>query len=167
MKQLGVLLLFLFIFQIGKTQSPTPESQQFYYNAQGVSYVPAMTKPGLIYQGQLYNGKRRLDYLIAKLDDPRYRILYNRYRVNRTWASVLTILGTATSVVGLTGTNDNRNINWFLLGGGIVLNASAAVVNAIAAQELRAIAVLMDQQHKTLGMISSPNNLGIKLPLKK
>lgn len=161
------LICFILIFQSAKTQPPSPESQQFYYSSKGISYIPAMNKPGLIYKGQLYNGKRRLDYLITQLNDPSYGILYSQYRENRTWASVLTLLGTATSIVGLIGTDDSRKINWLLLGGGIVLNGSAGLLNMIAAQQLRAIAVVMDDKHKTTGMIVSPNNIGISLPFKK
>ena len=128
--------------------------------------MPTMNKPGLIYQGQLYNGKHRLDYLIAKLNTPQYTILYDQYRSNRTWGTVLTVLGTATSVIGLIGTGDSRTVNWYLIGGGILLNGTALVVNNIAAQQLRAIAVMMHEEQKKKGQITSPKNIGISIPLK-
>jgi len=166
MKWIAMMLLAIIWQSNLRGQPPSPESVQFYYNPKGVSYVPALSKPGLIYNGQLYNGKRRLDYLMALLNNPQYTIYYDQYRSNRTWAGIITVLGTATSIVGLIGTNDNRNINWYLLGGGLLLNGTAAVLNNIAAQQLRSIAVLMDQEQKSKGMQKSPNNFGISIPFK-
>jgi hypothetical protein len=166
MRLIVFICLFFVCFSDAKSQPPTLESSQFYYNSKGVSYIPPMTKPGLVYQGQLYNGRARLDYLIAKLNTPQYTILYDQYRSNRIWGTVLTVLGTATSVVGLIGTGDSRTINWYLLGGGILLNGAALVVNNIAAQQLRAIAVMMDEEQKKKGQIVSPKNIGINIPLK-
>lgn len=166
MKWIALLLLAIFLQSNVLGQPPSPESVQFYYNPKGVSYIPALSKPGLIYNGQLYNGKRRLDYLMAYLNNPQYTIYYDQYRSNRTWAGIITVLGTATSVVGLIGTNGSRNINWYLLGGGLILNGTAAVLNSIAAQQLRSIAVLMDQEQKSKGLQKSPNNIGISIPFK-
>ncbi|HQR93676.1 MAG: hypothetical protein B7Y15_07065 [Bacteroidetes bacterium 24-39-8] len=166
MKWIALMLLVFSLHSSLLGQPPSPESVQFYYNPRGVSYIPALTKPGLIYNGQLYNGKRRLDYLMAQLNNPQYTIYYDQYRSNRTWAGIITVLGTATSIVGLIGTNDNRSINWYLLGGGLILNGTAAVLNSIAAQQLRSIAVLMDQEQKSKGMQKSPNNVGISIPFK-
>ncbi|MBY0482453.1 MAG: hypothetical protein K2Q21_13945 [Chitinophagaceae bacterium] len=166
MRYFGLLIILICSFCNTKAQPHTPETDQFYYSAKGVSFVPAIKKPGLIYEGQLFNDKRGLDYLMAKLNKPECYLQYFEYRSNKTWATVLNILGTATSVVGLIGTNDNRNVNWFLLGGGILLNGSAVVLNSVAAQHLKAIALLMDQQYKHTGMISSPQNLSINIPIK-
>ena len=166
--------LFLFVFFMGffygitVAQSPpiTPESQQFYYSYRGMSFVPSLTRPGLIYQGKLYTGKRSLDYLIEKVNVPECYLEYIDYKRNRTWATVLSFVGTATSIIGLIGTNDNRKINWYLLGGGILINGSSAVLNAVAAQHLRAVAVNLDEQKNRIGMISSPKQLGISIPFK-
>ncbi len=166
MKWIALLLLAICLQSNVLGQPPSPESMQFYYNPNGVSFIPALSKPGLIYNGQLYNGKRRLDYLMASLNNPHYNIYYDQYRANRTWAGIITVLGTATSIVGLIGTNGSRNINWYLLGGGLILNGTAAVLNTIAAQQLRSIAILMDQEQKSKGLLKSPNNLGISIPFK-
>jgi hypothetical protein len=166
MKYLVLLLLLFSLHTKLDAQPPSPESVQFYYNPSGVSYIPALSKPGLIYNGQLYNGKRRLDYLMAFLNNPHYTIYYDQYRSNRTWAGIISVLGTATSIVGLIGTNGSRNVNWYLLGGGLILNGTAAVLNSIAAQQLRSIAVLMDQEQRAKGIQKMPNSIGISIPLK-
>lgn len=166
MKWIALMLLAVSLQTKVFGQPPSPESVQFYYNPKGATYLPALSKPGLIYNGQLYNGKRRLDYLMALLNNPQYTIYYDQYRSNRTWAGIITVMGTATSVLGLIGTNDNRNINWYLLGGGLLLNGTAAVLNNIAAQQLRSIAVSMNQEQKSKGQLKSPNNVGISIPFK-
>jgi hypothetical protein len=153
-------------FASAQTGPITPESQQFYYSPKGMSFVPSLTKPGLIYQGQLYSGKASLDYLIAKVNVPECTLEYIDYKRNRTWATVLTFVGTATSIVGLIGTNDNRNINWYLLGSGILISGTSAILNAAAAQHLRAVAINLDQIKNRTGMISSPRQLGLSIPLK-
>jgi hypothetical protein len=162
------LLIELTISSIAFAQSPpiTPESQQFYYSPKGLSFVPSLTKPGLIYQGQLYTGKASLDYLIAKVNIPECYLEYIDYKRNRTWATVLTFVGTATSIIGLIGTNDNRNINWYLLGGGILISGTSAILNAAAAQHLREVAVILDEHKNRTGMISSPKQLGLTIPFK-
>ncbi len=168
-KQTIVFVLVVISFWgITHAQSPpiTPESQQFYYSSKGMSFVPSLTKPGLIYQGQLYSGKARLDYLISKVNIPECYFEYEDYKKNRTWASVLTFIGTATSIVGLIGTNENRNINWYLLSGGIVISGTSAMLNAAAAQHLRAVAIILDQQNNRTGMISFPKQLGLSIPIK-
>jgi hypothetical protein len=149
-----------------QTAPITPESQQFYYSPKGMSFVPSLTKPGLIYQGQLYTGKASLDYLIAKVNIPECSLAYINYKRNRTWATVLTFVGTATSIVGLIGTNENRNINWYLLSGGILISGTSAILNAAAAQHLKAVAVNLDQIKNRTGMISSPKQLGLTIPFK-
>lgn len=168
-KQTIAFVLFIFCF-LGTSyaQNPpvTPESQQFYYSAKGMSFVPSLTKPGLIYQGQLYSGKARLDYLISKVNVPECYFEYEDYKRNRTWATILTFVGTATSIVGLIGTNENRHINWYLLSGGILISGTSAMLNAAAAQHLRAAAIILDQQNNRTGMISSPKQLGLTIPIK-
>jgi len=161
-----IVLFFLLIGQLLFAQPTTLESQQYYEGPNGISYVPVLTKPALIYKGKLYTGKKQLDYFIDQLKDPRSTILYSQYRENRTWATILTVLGSATSIVGLLGTNGEYKINWYLLGGGLLLNGTAGALNNIAAQQLKAIAVQSNKMNNSLGMIQSPNNLLIRLPLK-
>ena len=161
-----IALIFLLIGQSSFAQPTSFESQQYYEVSKGISYVPVLTKPALIYHGKLYTGKKQLDYLVDQLKDPTSTILYSQYRENRTWATILTVLGSATSIVGLLGTNNEYKINWYLLGGGLLLNGTAGALNNIAAQQLRAIAIQADKKNNSLGMIQSPNNVGIRLPLK-
>jgi len=165
MKFLFLVFFCLYGFVQAFAQPITPESQQFYYSPKGLSFVPSLTKPGLIYQGQLYTGKTSLDYLIAKVNVPECYLAYGAYKQNRTWATVLNIVGTATSIIGLIGTKEDRKVNWWLLGGGILINGSSAYFNAVAAQHLRSVAVILDQQNRRIGMISSPKQLGVQIPL--
>ena len=160
-------IFFLLLIQSLHAQPTTVESQQYYESSKGIAYVPVSTKPSLIYQGKLYNGNKRLNYLIEQLKDPASTILYSQYKENRTWATILMLLGSTTSIIGLLGTNNESTINWYLLGGGLLLNGTAGVLNNIASQQLRAIAVQADKKNKPIGFIQSPNNLGIHLPLKK
>jgi hypothetical protein len=168
-KQMLFFIIFVLSFSnfvSAQTAPITPESQQFYYSPRGMSFVPSLTKPGLIYQGQLYTGKASLDYLISKVNIPECTLEYIDYKRNRTWATVLTFVGTATSIVGLIGTNDNRNINWYLLSGGILISGGSAILNAAAALHLRAVAINLDQLRNRTGMISSPKQLGLTIPFK-
>ena len=165
-KLIAVLFIFYISILVGFAQPITPESQQFYYSPKGLTFVPSLTKPGLIYQGHLYTGKTSLDYLIAKVNVPECYLEYEDYKNNRTWATVLTFVGTATSIVGLIGTNENRQVNWWLLGGGILISGTSAYLNAAAAAHLRAVAVLLDKQYNRIGMINSPKQLGLTIPLK-
>lgn len=166
LKIIAIVLCFFTGFVNAQAQPNTPESQQFYYSPKGLTFVPSLTKPGLIYQGHLYTGKASLDYLMEKVNVPDCYLEYFDYKRNRTWATVLTFVGTATSIVGLIGTNENRQVNWWLLGGGILINGTSAYLNAAAAQHLRAVAVILDQQNKRTGMIYSPKQLGLTIPLK-
>lgn len=164
------LVAGLFIYFTGiivlQAQPITPESQQFYYSPKGLTFVPSLTKPGLIYQGHLYTGKTSLDYLIKKVNVPECYLEYFYYKRNRTWATVLTFVGTATSIVGLIGTNENRQVNWWLLGSGILINGTSAYLNAAAAQHLRAVALILDKQYNRIGMINSPKQFGLTIPIK-
>jgi hypothetical protein len=163
------MIITLFFFLIGQLLLAQPtsfESQQYYEGSNGISYVPVLTKPALIYHGKLYTGKKQLDYLVDQLKDPTSTILYSQYRENRTWATILTVLGSATSIVGLLGTNNEYKINWYLFGGGLLLNGTAGALNNIAAHQLRSIAVQSNKMNNSIGMIQSPNNLQIRLPLK-
>ena len=165
-KLLAILLICFTGFIDAQAQPMTPESQQFYYSPKGLTYVPSLSKPGLIYQGHLYTGKTSLDYLIQKINVPECYLEYYDYKTNRTWATVLTFVGTATSILGLVGTNDSRQVNWWLLGSGILINGTSAYLNAEAAQHLRAVAVILDKQYNRIGMINSPKQLGLTIPLK-
>ncbi|MCX6300072.1 MAG: hypothetical protein NTY72_13380 [Bacteroidetes bacterium] len=146
-----IALIFLLIGQSSFAQPTSFESQQYYEVSKGISYVPVLTKPALIYHGKLYTGKKQLDYLVDQLKDPTSTILYSQYRENRTWATILTVLGSATSIVGLLGTNNEYKINWYLLGGGLLLNGTAGALNNIAAQQLRAIAVQSNKMNNSVG----------------
>lgn len=166
MKLIIVFFIFLSGFVIAQAQPITPESQQFYYSPKGLTFVPSLTKPGLIYLGHLYTGKTSLDYLIEKVNVPDCYLEYFDYKRNRTWATVLTFVGTATSIVGLIGTNESRQVNWWLLGGGVLINGTSAYLNAAAAAHLRNVAVILDKQNSRVGMINSPKQLGISIPIK-
>jgi hypothetical protein len=58
-----IALFFLLIAQSLFAQPSTVESQQYYEGNKGISYIPVLSKPALIYQGKLYTGKKQLDYL--------------------------------------------------------------------------------------------------------
>jgi hypothetical protein len=165
-KLLAILLICFTGFIDTQAQPITPESQQFYYSPKGLTFVPSLSKPGLIYQGHLYTGKTSLDYLIQKVNVPECYLEYYDYKTNRTWATVLTFVGTATSILGLIGTNESRQVNWWLLSSGILINGTSAYLNAVAAQHLRAVAVILDKQNNRIGMINSPKQLGLTIPLK-
>jgi hypothetical protein len=167
MRNIGLFVLLFFIGTITTQAQPSLQAKLFYYQPKGVGFVPILSKPSLMYNGQLYIGRKQLDVLFKQLNDPSLDSRYKRYKSQTTLGTVLKTAGSLTSVVGnIILLSNGDGFNWVLFGGGLLLSGTGSFFTNNAQKHLL-YAAIQYNQNKGLSYKLHPrqSQIGIAVPL--
>jgi hypothetical protein len=161
-----LLLIFFLscIFSYAGAQKP---QDMFYYNPGGFTFIPALKKPSIIYQGKLFAGTRQLSALFGHLNNEKLNIYFHKYKSNKTASTLLTLAGVGLSIYSLVDwRSSDRKFNWYTFGGGLVLSGVSGYLDAKASENLRNAAIVFDNATKktTFGPKQSTLTFTIALP---
>ena len=142
MRRFLVVVICFCIVHALKAQTPVLDAQLYYHNPAGLGFIPAISRPALVYQGRLFSGNKQLSALVNQLNQPEVIMHFQQYKRNKTGAVVLNFLGTVAALSSvIIWNNQNNSARWWLLGGGIVCSGTGGVLNGLATQPLRAAAM--------------------------
>jgi hypothetical protein len=142
--------------------------ENFYYNPGGFTFVPALKKPSIIYQGKLFSGTRQLSALFSHLNNEKLNIYFHKYKSNKTASTVLTIAGAALSVYSLVDwRSSDRKFNWYTFGGGIVLSGVSGYLDAKASENLHDAAIIFDNVTRKTSFVPRQASLTFTIALSK
>ncbi len=146
------------------------KQQLFYYSPKGLTFIPPFSKPGLVYNGKLYMGRKQLGPLFSTLKDEKLDFFFRKYKANKTPADVLGIVGGfALPIANIFISTNSGKINWPLLGAGILMGGTANYLNFQAQKNLLYASIYYDQkmgiQHTTYQ--PQQQSIGFAIPLGK
>jgi hypothetical protein len=162
-----LLLTFLtcVLFTSARSQSL---QESFYYNPGGFTFIPALKKPSIIYQGKLFAGTRQLSALFSHLNNEELNRYFRKYKSNKTASTVLTLAGVGLSVYSLVDwRSGERKFNWYTFGGGLALNGLSGYLDAKASEHLRNAAVVFDNATKKTTFVPRQSTLTFTIALSR
>jgi hypothetical protein len=148
-QSLQKLLVFCFFNLIFLSASAQKVQDNYFYNAKGLTFLPAMKRPAIIYQGRLFVGRKQLTGLFNYLNNRELNLYFKKYRSNQTASTILKIAGVGLSVYSLLDwRSSDRKLNWYTLGGGLVISGVSGYLDLKASQNLRNAALVFDNATK-------------------
>ena len=167
-----ILLIGLFcsLHAVAQFDMTNLQSQLFYYNPKGLTFIPPFAKPGLVYNGKLYIGKKKLNVLFKELNDIQLYYYYDRYKANKVAGDIFSFVGSvALPITNIFVSANNGKINWWLLGAGMITGGTGAFLKAKAQQHLLMAALYYDskmkaQQQQPNSYVPQQTTIGIAIP---
>jgi len=154
----------------------TIQERLYYYSPKGLTFVPPLSRPGIIYNGKLFIGKRKLAGLFGLMNDPRMDEYFRKYKANKTTADIIGTTGTVVlPLVNLFVTANNGKINWWLVGAAAIAGGTGGYFNAMAQKNLLMAALYFDEKQKAMppavtkptSFVPQQQSIGIAIPLSK
>jgi len=160
----ALLLLCICWFGIGaKAQNP---ASTYFYNPKGITFVPALKKPALIYQGKLFVGSKQLNALFSHLNNEQLNRYFKKYHSNRTAAVITNLAGIGLSLYSLIDWRSNeKKFNWYTFGGGIVLSGMSGYLDLKASENLRNAALVFDEATRKTTFVPKQRSITFTIPL--
>ena len=123
------------------------KEQLFYYSPKGLTFIPPFSKPGLVYNGKLYLGNKKLANLFGTLNDDRLNSYFAKYKANKTPSDIFGFIGgVALPLTNIFVSTNAGKINWPLLAAGIVLGGTGGYLNFQAQKNLLYASIYYDQK---------------------
>ncbi|MBW7951154.1 MAG: hypothetical protein H3C56_00940 [Chitinophagaceae bacterium] len=167
MKKVLVAILVLICLQ---SQAQKIQEQLYYHSAKGISFIPPLSRPGLVYEGKLFVGKKKLNALFNKLNDEQLNTYFKKYKANKTTADILTFTG----AVALPLTNifiaaNDGKVNWWLIATSGLLSGVGGFLNVQAQKNLLFAAAYYDKKmsYTAHNFVPKQQSITIAIPLGK
>lgn len=170
MMRIKFLLIILLIGfkSISFAQLGDLQEQLYFHSSNGLSFVPTLTKPGIIYKGKLYTG-RNLQSLIYQINDPNLESFYRKYKRKRDIGNVLVYTGTIAGIANIFLSARQGSVNWWIIGGIALLNAVGGAIKNQAQLHLLQGAMYYQQTQPKVqqsSQFNQPYQLNFTLPIR-
>lgn len=169
-KGLLLMLLLLFLGNSSVQAQDKLKAQLFYYSPKGLTFIPPFSKPGLVYNGQLYIGRKRLAVLFDSLKDDRLNYHFKKYKANKTPADIIGFFTTVVlPITNLVIASNDGKINWPLVAASAALGGTGGYLNFQAQKHLLYSSLYFDQKMgiKHTSYAPQQTSVGITIPLGK
>ena len=168
MKKLALFIMVVILSSQCFAQK-TLQEQLFYYSPKGLTFIPPLSRPGLVYNGKLYIGKNKLNGLFGQLNDEQLSTYFAKYKSNKTTADILTFVGGfALPIANIFISTNQGKINWWLLASSALLNGTGGFLNVQAQKNLLLASVYFDKKMGyTSSIIPQQQTIGFAIPLSK
>ncbi len=165
-KWLLVLLIFISLETIAQN---TLTERLYYHSAKGLTFIPPLSRPGLVFNGKLYIGKKKLQTLFTQLNDEQLNTYFKKYKANKTTADILTFVGGfALPLVNVFISTQQGKVNWYLIGTSAALNVTGNILNMHAQKNLLLAAGYYDQKKGFANsFVPQQQSIGFTIPLSK
>ncbi len=164
-----VLIFCLFFCCINIYAQKKVQEQLYYYSPKGLSFIPPLSRPGLIYNGKLYIGKTKLNVLFNELNDRELKTYFKKYKANKTAADILTFTGGfVLPLANIFISTNQGKINWWLIGTSAALNGTGGFLNIQAEKNLLLASTYFDKKMGYANnIIPQQQTLSFRIPLSK
>lgn len=164
------LFIIALLFASSQTFSQGTVTEKLYYHsAKGLTFVPPLSRPGLVYNGKLYIGKNKLQTLFNQLNDDQLNTYFKKYKANKTSADILSFVGGfALPLVNVFISTQQGKVNWYLIGTSAALNVTGNILNLHAQKNLLLAAGYYDQKKGFANsFVPQQRSIGFNIPLGK
>ncbi len=165
-----VVLMLLVLIACNQLMAQDKLKQQlFYYNPKGLSFIPPLSKSGIMYDGKLYVGKKQLEQLFKNLNDAQLNTYFLKYKKNKSAANILSVVGYILPIVNIAVSANDGKFNWWLFSGGLVAGGVGGYFNGQSQKNLLQGVLYYDNNQKTAatGFVPKQQSIGISIPLSK
>ena len=163
-----LIILAIIITTSSSAFSQKLQEQMFFYNPKGLSFIPPLKRPALVYEGKLYVGKRKLNGLFARIDNPALTLYFKKYKANKTAADILYYAGVGLTIFTAVEWKNNQNFPWAIFVPGFVASGASGYLNLKAQQNLLMSAAYFQQlqaTQKATGFVPKQRNISFTIPL--
>ncbi|MCG9900001.1 MAG: hypothetical protein MH132_08380 [Hydrotalea sp.] len=163
-----IILVFTSLSISSSAQLSELQEQLYFHSSNGLSFVPTLTKPGMIYKGKLYTG-RNLQSLIYQINDPNLESFYRKYKRKRDVGNALVYTGTIVGIANIFISARQGSVNWWIIGGIALLNAGGGAIKNQAQLHLLQGAMYYQQTQPKVHqstLINQPYQLNFSLPIR-
>lgn len=143
-------------------------AETYYYNPKGFTFVPALKKPSIIYQGKLFVGRRQLTSLFATVNNEALNAYFKKYKANKTASAVLNIASFGLSLYSIFDWRRNdKDFNWYTFGGGLLLGGVSGYLDAKGNENLRNAALAFDEATRKTTFVPAQPTIQFTIPLSR
>lgn len=169
MKKIVFIFFLSFLCVELLAQNKAANESLYYYSAKGLTFVPPLSRPGIVKDGKLYIGKRKLNILFSQLNDEKLNAFFKKYKANKNCADVLSVTGTfILPLANLIVTAQDGKVNWWLLGASLIINTTSNILNVQAQKNLLEATIYYDKRNGFTHIYSPQQaTIGITIPLTK
>jgi hypothetical protein len=140
----------------------------YYYNPKGFTFIPALKKPSIIYQGKLFGGRKQLTALFATVNNAELNAYFKKYKSNKTASAIFSVASFGLSLYSLVSwRSGDKDFNWYTFGGGLVLSGVSGYLDAKGNQNLRNAAVVFDHATRKTTFAPAQSTIRFTLPLSR
>lgn len=138
------------------------------YNPKGLTFIPALKKPSIIYQGRLHVGRKQLTGLFNHLNNQELNAYFKKYKANKTASAILNIAGIGLSAYSLLDwRTSDRKFNWYTFGGGLLIGGVSGYLDTKANQNLQNAAIVFDKATSKTTFAPAQSTISFSIPLSK
>lgn len=171
MKQNSITKLFLLICLCVLIKSVSAQKtiqETYYYNPRGLTFIPALKKPSIIYQGKLHVGRKQLTGLFNHLNNQELNTYFKKYKANKTASAILNIAGIGLSAYSLFDwRSSDRKFNWYTFGGGLLIGGVSGYLDTKGNENLRKAAIVFDKATSNTTFVPVQSSISFTIPLAK
>jgi hypothetical protein len=163
------LLFFLcFCFFINAASAQKAIQETYYYNPKGLTFIPALKKPSIIYQGRLHVGRKQLTGLFNHLNNQELNAYFKKYKANKRASAILNIAGIGLSAYSLFDwRRSDRKFNWYTFGGGLLIGGVSGYLDTKGNDNLRKAAIVFDKATTNTTFAPVQSTVSFTIPLSK
>jgi|GEM_PF-7058036 len=169
MRRILVIVFVLVACAKGLHAQDKVKQKLFYYSPKGLTFIPPFSKPGLLYDGKLYMGRKQLSGLFGRLNDDRLDRYFVKYKANKTPADILSFIGGfALPITNIFISTNAGKVNWPLLATSVLLSGTSGYLNTQAQKHLLYASIYYDQKMgNPHTFTSNQQSIGFAIPLSK
>jgi hypothetical protein len=142
--------------------------ETYFYNPKGLTFVPALKRPSIIYQGRLHVGRKQLTGLFNHLNNQELNAYFKKYKANKTASAILNIAGYGLSAYSLLNWRaGERKFNWYTFGGGLLIGGVSGYLDTKGNENLRKAAIVFDKATTNTTFAPVQSTVSFTIPLSK
>lgn len=142
--------------------------ETYYYNPKGLTFIPALKKPSIIYQGKLHVGRKQLTGLFNHLNNQELNAYFKKYKANKTASAILNIAGIGLSAYSLLDWRaGEKKFNWYTFGGGLLIGGVSGYLDTKGNENLRKAALVFDNATTKTTFAPVQSSVSFTIPLSK
>lgn len=142
----GIVLALIGFFWIGVSV----QAQQKLVPG-GMNYLANPKPNNIIYHDSVFTGKKQFMQLFYRTRNQDLIMLLERHQSNKVAGQVLGLVGTITTLVGLSrfSANNDKGLSWALLGGGFATTLTGGYLTLMGQRNLQMAVTLFNEKYAT------------------
>lgn len=118
----------------------------------GMTYLIAAKPNVIIYHDSVFNGVKEFRTLFYRNRDIELISYVDRHQSNKITGQVLGVIGTLSTIIGISTLSDNKTAGWILIGGGFATTITSGYLLLMGQRNLATAVTLFNQRYGTASL---------------